>query len=589
MVNFGILGPLWVGVAGSPVDIHRPISRRLLAALIVRAPETVSVSALAETLWADDQPHNPANALQVQISYLRRTLAAVIEGGPSPIVTRPGGYALDVPADHIDARRFESLVRQADQLVTNRTTSGCQAALALLDDARSLWRGEPLTDAAEAVFALGEVTRLTELRWAAAELRHDLLLALGRHREAVSEIASTVTEQPLRERLREQLVLALYRSGRQADALRAVQSARRTLLEELGVDPGPALQRLEQQILAQDPGIGWEPLAGDEAGPGHDAGPIGPRSARREPALPVPLTPLIGREVEVARIHDLLQRNRMVTLTGPGGAGKSRLALEIAHTEATTGPVWPVDLGAVVGDELVGPTVAAALGIPIGPGDDPALAVALSVARDRPLFVFDTCEHVVAGVAELAARILGRSAGTRILATSRRAIGITGEIAWPVPPLSVAPPLTTVAELRSFASAALFCARAEAVRADFDVTESNAADIAAICLALDGLPLAIELAAARADVLTPAAIRGRLQNRFDLLVDGRREASPRQQTLRSALDWSFELLTTPNAGSSPGSGSSTAASISTPPSQSRGPDSTTPSRCCLTWFASRWW
>jgi predicted ATPase/DNA-binding SARP family transcriptional activator len=525
-VEFGILGPLRVEAASGPIDVRRATARTLLVALIVKAPGVVPASTLAEILWADDQPQNPSNALQLQVSYLRKTLAT--GGERAAIVTASGGYRLDVERDDIDALRFETMVRESAA-----EPDDPDRALATLDAALGLWRGEALADVAHLPFALGDVTRLTELRWTARERKYDLLLELGRHDEAVSELAAAIVEQPLRERLHEQLALALYRSGRQADALRRLDAARAVLRDELGVDPGPGLRQLEQQILAQDVGLEGPPRPQRERTPA-----LGSRT----PGVPVALTPTIGREVEIARVRELLQRHRLVTLTGPGGAGKSRLAIEVARAEMGEGTVWYIDLGSVRDDELVGPTAAATLGIPSGPGGGAAHAVAVAVARDETLFVLDTCEHVIGGAAELAATVLSTAPAARVLATSRRALGLTGEIAWPVPPLAMAPPTADAEELCEFSSAALFCERAEAVRSDFEVTDANAPDIAAICLALDGLPLAIELAAARADALTPAAIRARLDNRFALLVDGSREAAPRQQTLRSTLEWSVDLL-----------------------------------------------
>ena len=538
-MEFRILGPLWVGGrGGAAVDLRRGLPRTLLVALIVRAPEPVSVTRLTDLLWGDDPPKNPDNALQTQISYLRKALTPA--GGPPLIVTEAGGYALAVEPDQIDARRFEALVRSTDEDIAEHEDGGDPyAAIAALDDALHLWRGEPLADAGDVPFAIGEITRLTELFWQARERRLELLLAIGRHGEAVSELAALVSEQPLRERFHEQFARALYRCGRQADALRAVAAAREILVEELGVNPGAGLQALERQILDQDPALDPALPRLERHEPGGEETPVIPARAA---SLPVPLTPLIGRDAEALRIRDLLRQHRMVTLTGPGGAGKSRLALEIAHDEAADAAVWLIDLGSVVGDELVATTVAAAIGVPTIAGDDAGQAVARAVARQSVLFVFDTCEHVIAGVAALTATLLAGSADTRVLATSRRAVGIGGEIAWPVPPLASAPPTTAASQLNDYPSAQLFSARAEAVRADFRITDANAADIAAICLALDGLPLAIELAAARVDVLTPAALRARLQNRFDLLVDGGRDAAPRQQTLKSAVDWSFELL-----------------------------------------------
>lgn len=539
-MEFGILGPLWVRRGGTPVEVRRGIPRTLLVVLISRAPETVQADALADALWGDDQPRNPANALQLQISYLRKTLGSD-DDGPALIVTRGGGYALDCTHDQIDARRFETLVRESDHHGVAGTVPDMEAAMAALDMALSLWRGEALADARDVAFAWGEVTRLTELFWEAKERRLDLLLALGRHAEAVSELASLVAEQPLRERFREQLALALYRSGRQADALRAVESARAALREELGVALGPGLQKLEFKILKHDGALDWSAPAASGSPTPALPDPVAGQD-RRQPLLPAPLWPIIGREVETKRVRELLGRHRMITLTGPPGAGKSRLAVEVGHAESGNGPVWFLDLGPILSDDLVAPTVAGALGIPTTPGDDAAWAVARAVAREKALFILDTCERVVAGAAELSSCILRNAPGARILATSRRPIGITGEIAWPVPPLSAAPPTATANELRSYPATELFCARAEAAHPDFSVNDSNAHEVAAICLALDGLPLAIELAAARTDVLTPASIRARLQNRFDILVDGGRDVAPRQQTLRSALDWSFELL-----------------------------------------------
>ncbi|HEX6658850.1 MAG TPA: hypothetical protein VF065_12245 [Ilumatobacter sp.] len=255
------------------------------------------------------------------------------------------------------------------------------------------------------------------------------------------------------------------------------------------------------------------------------------------------MTPLVGREIELARIDQLLGRSRIVTLTGPAGAGKSRLALETAAVRSGHGEVWFVDLAAVDDKDLVAATVARALGIPVVPGEDPVAAVASSLASNTGLLVLETCEHVVGAVATLVGRILRVARDIRVLATSRRPLGITGEIAWPVPPLALAPPsAASLDEAAGYPAVELFVERATAVRPDFELTDANAADIAAICLAVDGLPLAIELAAARADVLAPQAIRARLINRFELLVDGSSDVAARQQTLRAALDWSAELL-----------------------------------------------
>lgn len=535
---------------GEAVEIRRGIPRAIVVALVLRAREVVSAGALAELVWADDQPKNPVNALQLQVSYLRKRLGGGSAG--QPVVTRPGGYVLMVDDDDIDARRFERLVRNAAQLAK----SDSAASLELYETALGLWRGAAYSDVLGEPFVVGEATRLEEMRLSALEKRNDLLLALGRHAELVGELSSLVNENPLRERLQVQLLLALYRAGRQADALRAFGRARAILIDELGIDPSPDLRRLEQQILTQDPDLDWRPPV-EEQPIEISSSPALPPSISTVPTrpggrLPIPVTPMIGRKVETAKVRQLLGRSRVVTLTGPGGGGKSRLALELARdvldhvagdAGGATSEVWFVDLGPVDDPEQVAATVAAAMGIPTLPGEDAALAVAGSLATRRGLLVLDTCEHVVAGAASLVGHVLRAASDVVVLATSRRPLGVNGEMAWPVPPLALAPPdVASVTEALSYAAISLFVDRAAAVRPDFELSEADLGDVVAICLALDGLPLAIELAAARADMLSPRAIRQRLEYRFDLLVDGARDVAPRQQTLRAAVDWSADLL-----------------------------------------------
>ena len=537
-VEFGVLGPLLVREGGVDVEIRRGISRTLLIALLMRPGETVSADWLMETLWGDAQPRNPANALQIQVSYLRKALASGSADGRQPIVTRPGGYSLDVDPAAVDAVVFEQRVLSASEVDLDPGPDALQAQLQDLEEGLALWRGDALADATGEPFAEAVTIRLQAARLNAYELRFDLLLGLGRHREVVGEVGDLIAEHPLRERFHEQLMIALYRCGRQADALRAYEAARETLLDELGLDPGPGLQALERQVLAQDPVLAWQPRPRTGEG---SARPV-ERKGRRS-FVPAPLTRLIGRERDVARLLELMDKSRLLTLTGPGGAGKTRLAVELASTTAGSGQVWYVDLSAIDLPEQVGSTVASVLGATTGPDEDPIDVVAAALSTESGLLVLDTCEHVVAGAAKLATAVLRQAPHLQVLATSRRSLAVAGESAWPVPPLGLAPPESlSLATISASAAVCLFVERAQGVRPDFALTEENASDVAAICLALDGLPLAIELAAARTDVLSPAAIHARLQNRFDILVEGSSDAAERQQTLRATIEWSIGLL-----------------------------------------------
>jgi DNA-binding SARP family transcriptional activator len=362
-VEFAVLGPLRVHEGEGEIEIRRGISRTLLIALLLRARETVGADSLMELLWGDDQPRNPANALQIQISYLRKTLSSGSASAGQPIVTRPGGYALDIEPDALDAVRFERLLAEASPVALVQTDAMVDARLRAIEEALALWRGEALSDVAGESFAQGTATRLEEMRWSAHEQRIDLLLTSGRHRQVVGELGTLVSEQPLRERFHEQLVLALYRCGRQADALRAFEAARSTLVDEMGLDPGPALQALERGVLSQDPSLDWQSLT--PATVVVEPTPTVPAEWRRN-FVPAPLTALIGRDTEVSRVRDLMARSRLVTLTGPGGAGKTRLAIDISAREAVSGQVWYVDLSSIDLPELVASAVADALGASTG-------------------------------------------------------------------------------------------------------------------------------------------------------------------------------------------------------------------------------
>jgi predicted ATPase/DNA-binding SARP family transcriptional activator len=541
-VEVGILGPLEVRTTSGVVAVRRGLPRTVLTALLLRRGQTVSSDFLVDLLWNDELPRNPANSLQIQISYLRKALGSGDPDRSLQLETRAGGYSLLVDDRSIDANRFDAAVRRFEALDALRSDESRRTALGDVESALALWRGEALEDVAGIDFFRGEIVRLDELRWAAMERRVDLLLQLGRHGDAIGDVSELVRRLPLRERFRQQLVLGLYRAGRQADALRAYEDARRTLVEQLGIEPGPALRDLEQRVLQQHPSLDWRPSTEPE--PPDDPIDVRAPAAVSRPTsgrLPVPIAPLIGRDTELARLDELLGRHRLLTLTGPAGAGKTRLAIDLASRSPR--PACYVDFSPIDDPALVAPTVAAAAGVTVTPGEDPVASVATALAPQDLLLVLDTCEHLVGGIGRLASAVLRAAPGVRVLATSRRALGMSGEFAWPVPPLDLPSPDAASAEdITAHAAVALFVARATAVRPDLEVDDAAARDIAAVCLALDGLPLGIELAAARADVLSPAALRARLEDRFGLLIDGGADAVERQQTLRGAIDWSFELL-----------------------------------------------
>src|SRR5437763_809906 len=352
-------------------------------------------------------------------------------------------------------------------------------------------------------------------------------LELGRHAEVVPQLERLVVDHPLRERMGAQLMLALYRSGRQADALQAFQEARTRLVDELGLDPGPELQRLEQQILNHDPEI------------------AAPRALSARASLPPQPTPLIGRKREIEEVTDLLGRPdvRLVTLTGTGGTGKTRLAIQTAAglLDAFADGVVFVGLAALQDPDLVMTTAAQALGIGTTSSETLAWDLARALRNRELLLVFDNFEHLLAA-AQSVADVAADAAGVKLLVTSRAPLRLSAEHVYPVSPLPTPDSAEDVDRLRQCESVALFETRAQAVRPDFAVTSANAAAVADVCRALDGLPLAIELAASRVGALPPAAMRRRLDHRLKLLVGGPQDAPERQRTLRATIDWSYELL-----------------------------------------------
>ncbi len=482
--------------------------RTLLAILALHVGRVVPTEQLVDALWGEDPPAAVRNGLQGLASKLRRTL-----GAADLVTMRGGGYALELPAEAIDVHRYEQMVTAGQGAAAGGDLSG---AVALLAEADSLWRGDALADFAYDDFAVATIARLSELRLAAIEERLDIELRLGRHQGAIVQLEGLVTTYPWRERLRGLLMIALYRAGRQADALRIFQEGRHILGEELGLEPGPELRRLEAAILAQDASL--DPPA--VASPGTTT------RIQSRSTIPESLTPLVGRDAELHELTRLLAEHRFLTLVGPGGVGKTRLALEVARTQSAglTFGGCLVELAPVGDPAGVRAAIATALDLP-----DPSRLV--EVIGDRELLiVLDNCEHVIATAAEVAEDLLRHCPGLRLLATSREGLRVGGETIWAVPPLAAGDAVR------------LFVARAQAAGAHLELTDDHVAVIADICARLDGLPLAIELAAARTRAFPIQQISSRLNDRFRLLTGGSRTALPRQQTLRAVVDWSYELL-----------------------------------------------
>ncbi|NUU21036.1 MAG: AfsR/SARP family transcriptional regulator, partial [Streptomycetaceae bacterium] len=519
-MQIGMLGPLEVRTDGGvTADVPGARLRGLLVALALRPGHVVSKAFLVDWIWGEYPPADATNALQRLVSRLRKVLPdGVIEG-------HTDGYRLAVASDDVDAVRFERLVAAAQA----RGEDGLRR-VQVLREALELWRGAAMQDVGlqDSGAFDAAVVRLDGLRLTATEDRVDAEVTLGRGAELVTELTDLVAAHPVRERLAAALMRALVAAGRDSEALQVYQRAREALADELGADPSPELAALHVALLR---------------------GELGRREETRKTNLRAELTSFVGKGADVAAVRELIAEHRLTTVIGPGGAGKTRLATETARTLLGDLPdgAWLVELAAIGPDGDVAQSALAGLGLRdalLGeaPGTEPMDRLVAAVREREALLILDNCEHVIEGAAVFAHRVLGECRRLRILATSREPLGITGEALWPVEPLGLPGPGAGPDEIAASPAVQLLRDRAATGRRDPAVDARTLTTMLRVCRALDGMPLAIELAAARLRTMSVEQLANRLDDRFRLLTGGSRTALPRHKTLRAVVDWSWELL-----------------------------------------------
>lgn len=529
-MEIGILGTLEVRSGGRALQIAGSRLRALLTRLAVDAPAAVSTAELIDAVWPGGAPAEPVNALQSLISRVRRVL-----GEPGSIQQVAGGYRLVVDRGAVDAAAFSDLVSAGRRALRDGATVSARDTLV---KALSLWRGDPLVDAGDAGYAAAPIARLAEQRLDAQADRLEAELLLGRGPDVIADLEALAAAYPLRERFAGQLMRALAADGRTADALSAYERVRDRLADELGVDPGPDVQAIQLAVLR------------GEIAPHSEAAP---EVRRKRSNLRSSLTSFIGREDEVARVSGLLQGGRLVTIVGPGGAGKTRLANEVAGqwVLGRADGVWLIELAPVTDGKAIVQAMLGALGLldaravdrRVGGQPRDSTEYLIEVLADADcLLLVDNCEHLIGPVAELIDQLLASCPDVRVLTTSREPLGIVGESLCLLPPLGLPPVGASAAEAVDHPAVRLLIERAQAVSAGFSVDDTTVAHVTEIVRRLDGLPLAIELAAARLRVMPIGEIAARLTNRFRLLTGGSRTAMPRHRTLRAVVEWSWDLL-----------------------------------------------
>ncbi|MGB3369682.1 MAG: BTAD domain-containing putative transcriptional regulator [Rhodococcus sp. (in: high G+C Gram-positive bacteria)] len=508
-----VLGPLEAFLDGAPVALGGPVPRALLARLVIADGRMVTDETLIDDLWGEQPPRTASLTLQGYVSTLRKALEPHRGSGKPTVLVRKGpGYALELPSGSVDSKRFVVAASRGKQALAAGDPADAER---MLGEALEMWRGPAYADCADREFAVAEIRHLDELRLDAVEDRMDSSVALGNNASAAAELEAHTREYPLRERAWELLATSLYRSGRQGDALAALRTARERLAEELGADPRPSLLALHDAILRQDPSL-------DAA-----AAPAPARS--RGSHVPIPPTPLVGRQDILGEVADATSAHRLVTLTGPGGMGKTRLALEVARLRRDSDGPWFVELADVRDGDLLIDAIATGLNVTVS-GGAPAL---IAILREREtVLVLDNCEQIVEPIAAFVSALLASSPGISVLATSREALGVSGEFVYEMPSLSGGPHGEAVR---------LFVERAESQMGGWQPDVDELGLLENLCQELDGMPLAIELAAGQCRTLSVRQLVDNIDDRFAVLRGGPRN-NVRHSTMLAAVEWSYSTL-----------------------------------------------